>query len=150
MAIYGAGSTWNSEEVGERFFKEQRFIVGWNRETGADLQASLAGLKIGDIVYLKSNRPGSRTIRVKGIGFVTKSFIECVQAGDYPQGSIDDWESFFVGVKWVVREEFQIVIPEDVGRLTNIRAATFYEEPLPFVQNLILDRIFLHLGGMLG
>lgn len=147
MAIYGAGSVWDGEEVNEQFFVQGRFIVGWNNETGGDLQASLASLKIGDIIYLKGNRPGSRSIRVKGIGFVTRSFMECVRSGDYPPGRVDEWESFFVGVRWVVQQEFRIVIPENVGRLTNIRAATFYEEPLAFVQIQILERIFSALAG---
>ena len=35
-----------------------------------------------------------------------------------------------------------INIPENIGRLTNIRAATAYEEYLPFVQNKIVKKIF--------
>jgi len=146
MAIYGAGSMWDGEEMSEQFFAQGNFVVGWNRATGGDLQASLASLKIGDIIYLKGNRPGSRVIRVKGIGFVTRSFIECVQAGEYPAEAIEAWQQFFVGVRWVVREEFRIEIPAGVGRLTNIRAATFYEEPLALVQNAILDRLTAALG----
>ena len=48
-------------------------------------------LKVGDILYLKANQPGSRT---------------------------------------------------NEGKLTNIRAATFYEENLPFVQTRILEKLF--------
>lgn len=98
-------------------------------------------MKAGDIIYLKSNQPGSRTIRVKGIGIVIQSFVECIQSGQYPAGSILDWESFFIGVHWMVENEFFIEIPENVGRMTNIRAATFYEEPLPFVQLRIIEAI---------
>jgi len=83
MAIYGAGSVWDGEEVCDQFFAEGCFIVGWDRLTGSDLQSSLASLKIGDIIYLKANRPGSRTLRVKGVGIVSRSFIECLQMGDY-------------------------------------------------------------------
>ena len=50
--------------------------------------------------------------------------------------------SFFIKVKWIIKEEFIINIPENVGRLTNIRAATVYEEYLPFVQNKIVEKIF--------
>jgi len=141
MAIYGAGSVWDEEEVREDFFANGTFVIGWNRITGSDLQSSLASLKIGDIIYLKSNRPGSRSIRVKGIGIISRSFIECLQSGEYPEGTIEDWQSFFIRVSWIIQEEFIIDIPEDFGRMTNIRAATFYEEALPFVQSVIVQRI---------
>ena len=39
-------------------------------------------------------------------------------------------------------EKFTVKIPEDEGKLTNIRPATFYEEYLPFVQKQILNKIF--------
>ena len=50
--------------------------------------------------------------------------------------------SLFIKVKWVVVDEFTVKIPEDEGKLTNIRPATFYEEYLPFVQEQILNKIF--------
>jgi hypothetical protein len=141
MAIFGAGSKWDEEEVSEQFFADGNFIIGWDREHAGDLQSSLASLKIGDIIYLKANRPGSRHLRIKGIGIVKKSFIECLQSGEYPDGAIDDWHSFFIRVDWLIQEEFHLDIPEDIGRMTNIRAATFYEEPLPLVQAAIVERI---------
>ena len=146
MAIYGAGSIWDGEDVQDDFFSDDCFTIGWNRQSGADLQSSLASLKIGDIIYLKSNQPGSRSIRVKGIGIVARSFIECIQNGEYPSGQITSWESFFIRVCWVIQDEFIIEIPEGEGRMTNIRAATFYEEPLPFVQQAIISRLARDAG----
>jgi len=146
MAVYGAGASWDGEDVRDDFFHDDCFTIGWNRLAGSDLQSSLASLKIGDIIYLKSNQPGSRTIRVKGVGIVVRSFIECVQNGEYPSGQITSWESFFIRVSWIIQEEFMISIPADQGRMTNIRAATFYEEPLPFVQQEIVSRI-VHATG---
>ncbi|MGN6179424.1 MAG: hypothetical protein ACTHNW_09600 [Mucilaginibacter sp.] len=46
-----------------------------------------------------------------------------------------------IKVHWIIKEEFFIVIPPNEGKLTNIRAATFYEESLPFVQTAIIDKI---------
>jgi len=54
---------------------------------------------------------------------------------------ISDWNSFFIKIKWIYQDEFKIIIPDDEGRLTNIRAATFYEEYLPYVQEKIIDKI---------
>jgi hypothetical protein len=147
MAIYGAASTRDKEDVQDEFFSDDRFTIGWNREAGADLQSCLASLKIGDIIYLKSNQAGSRTIRVKGIGIVARSFIECIQNGEYQTGPITSSESFFIRVHWVIQNEFVIEIPEGEGRMTNIRVAAFYEEPLPFVQQAIVARLAKAAGS---
>jgi len=142
MAIYGAGSKWNEDEMKETFFEQGRFILGWNDQNAKDLYEAITTLKVGDIIYLKSNAPGSRNVRVKGIGVVSKSFIQNITDGDYRNVALEDWDSLFVTVNWIRREEFRIVIPEEEGKLTNIRAASFYEEFLPFVQTAILNALF--------
>ena len=142
MAIFGFGSNWGGEEVKETFFDKEEIIIGWNDETAMDVYSLVSSLKIGDIIYLKSNQPGSRAVKVKGIGVVTRNFIECIKNNDYSSTDFTDWNSFFIKVKWIIKEEFIINIPENIGRLTNIRAATAYEEYLPFVQNKIVKKIF--------
>lgn len=141
MAIYGVGSNWDGEEVCDLFFEKNQFILGWNEESAEDLYTFISSLKVGDILYIKANRPGSRNIRVKGVGIVNKNLISCISSGEYGQGSISDWNSLFVGVFWVKKSEFIIEIPENQGRLTNVRAATIYEEHLPFVQEKIVANI---------
>lgn len=141
MAIFGAGSKWDEDELKDEFFQNDKFTIGWNEKSANDLYEAVSLLKVGDIVYLKGNRPGSRDIRVKGIGLVTKSFIQCLQSGEYGTSDISDWNSFFIKIKWIYKDEFKIVIPYNEGRLTNIRAATFYEEYLPYVQEKIIDKI---------
>lgn len=138
MAIYGVGSKWNDEELAPTFFNEKTFTLGWDEENAEDLYSFLASLKAGDILYLKANRPGSRVIRVKGIGFIRESFISsfCGKKED-----ISDYQSFSLPVVWIVQKEFLINIPQSVGRLTNIRAATAYEEYLPLVQKIIIEKI---------
>ena len=100
----------------------------------------MASLKVGDILYIKANQPGSRTILVKGVGIVTRNLIGCITAGEI-HGNVSDWETPFVHVAWIDQEEFLVTIPEDEGKLTNIRAATIYEEYLPFVQEAVISRI---------
>lgn len=75
MAIYGVGSIWDGQELASSFFQSETFKLGWDEKSAEDLYSFLASLKAGDILYLKANRPGSRTIRIKGIGFVKESFI---------------------------------------------------------------------------
>jgi hypothetical protein len=142
MAIYGVGSNWNGDEVREDFFDQGKFILGWNNAQANDLYSFISTLKVGDILYLKSNQPGSRIIRVKGIGIVTKNFMNCITSGEYGNINISDWETLFINVRWIDREEFTINIPQDEGKLTNIRAATVYEEHLPFIHEAIINKIF--------
>jgi len=142
MAIHGAGSNWSGDEMKESFFEQGRFIIGWNDASAKDLYEAVSLLKVGDILYLKANQPGSRTIRVKGVGVVEKSFIQSLIDEGLSHEVISNWSNFYIRVKWVVRDEFFIEIPEVEGKLTNIRAATFYEENLPFVQTRILEKLF--------
>lgn len=141
MAIFGVGSKWENKELKNQFFTEKKFILGWNEQSAEDLYAFIAALKVGDILYIKANRPGSRGIRVKGVGVVTKNLIGCITSGEYGELSISDWKSLFVRVEWVHQKEFSIIIPKDEGKLTNVRAATIYEEYLPSVQKEIISKI---------
>lgn len=141
MAIFGVGSKWKDEELKNQFFSEGKFILGWNEASAKDLYEFVASLKVGDILYIKANAPGSRSIRVKGVGVVTRSLIGRINEGEFGASSISDWQNLFVCVAWVNQDEFVVTIPENEGKLTNIRAATIYEEYLPFIQEAILARV---------
>lgn len=142
MAIFGAGSKWKTDELKKDFFNEEKFIIGWNEANAKDLYEVVSQLKVGDIIYLKGVSPRHiRNIEVKGIGIVTKSFIQCLLSGEYGETDISDWNSFFIKVKWLIKDCYKIIIPEENGKLTNVRPATFYEEYLPYVQKNILDKI---------
>ena len=95
MAIFGVGSSWDGQELKDRFFAESRFILGWNERNAQDLYSFVAALKVGDILYIKANQPGSRTIRIKGIGLVMKNLMGCIASG-LLSGDISDWQSLFV------------------------------------------------------
>lgn len=142
MAIFGAGSNWDGDEMKEDFFNDENFVIGWDYQSAKDLYDAVSLLKAGDIVYLKSNQVGSRSIRVKGIGVVIQTFIHCLIEKGLTKETIEDWSSFYIKIKWIVMHEFHINIPENQGKLTNVRAATFYEEYLPYVQKEIIDHLF--------
>src|SRR5579863_3798968 len=128
MAIYGAGSTWDGiDEQRNDFFANGTFLIGWEYVSASDVYLALASLKPGDIIYLKSNQPGSRTIRVKGIGIVLDSLSQLFFDHFYLEEPVDP-DALSINVRWVWREEFFVEIPADQGKLTNVRAATFYEE----------------------
>ncbi|CAM3716223.1 hypothetical protein MUGA111182_04930 [Mucilaginibacter galii] len=141
MAIFGAGSNWDGLEKKNDFFRDENFVIGWNYSNAKDLYVATAALKVGDIIYLKANAPGSRQLRVKGIGIVTKNFMTSIIDEDLTLSNFTTWKSLSIRVKWIVKSEFVIQIPNNEGRLTNIRAATFYEESLPTVQTSIILEI---------
>ncbi len=143
MAIFGVGSTKDGGiELKDEFFRDENFKIGWSYDEGKDLFEAASLLKAGDIIYIKSNAPGSRNIRVKGIGVVKTTFIHSLIDSDTGIQTLLDYHSFYIPVKWIITDEFHIEIPDDEGRLTASRASTFYEEYLPFVQNQIIDRLF--------
>lgn len=143
MAIYGAGSNWDGDELKEEFFKNENYLIGWDINDANDLYAMISTFKVGDIVYLKANKPGSFDIRVKGIGLVKSSLIEVLFKKGENLSKVRN--NFELPVEWIIKEEFYINIPNSIGKLTNIRAATLYEEHLPYVQNEILDKIISKL-----
>lgn len=139
MAIYGAGSNWDGDEIKEDFFNNSNYVIGWNINDAQDLYNMISTLKVGDIIYLKANKPGSFDIRVKGIGIVKSSLISVLfEKGENLSSTRKNFE---LPVEWVHKDEFIISIPKHIGKLTNVRAATLYEEFLPFVQSKIIDKI---------
>lgn len=139
MAIYGAGSNWDGDEIKDDFFANNNYVIGWDINDAQDLYNMLSTVKIGDIIYLKANRPGSLDIRIKGIGIVRNSLLNILfEKGENLSSTRNNFE---LPVEWIDTDEFFITIPSNTGKLTNVRAATLYEEFLPFVQNEIINRI---------
>ncbi|WP_104736220.1 hypothetical protein [Hanstruepera ponticola] len=140
MAIFGAGSNWDGNEIKEDFFKNENFVIGWDINDAEDLYSQISSIKVGDIIYLKANRPGSLEIRIKGIGIVKNSLVN--QLFYKKENLLKNRRNFELPVKWIVKKEFHISIPLNTGKLTNVRAATLYEEFMPFVQSEILEKLF--------
>lgn len=139
MAIYGAGSNWDGDEIKDDFFANNNYVIGWDINDAQDLYNMLSSVKIGDIIYLKANRPGSLDLRIKGVGIVRNSLLNILfEKGENLSSTRNNFE---LPVEWIDTDEFFITIPQNTGKLTNVRAATLYEEFLPFVQNEIINKI---------
>ncbi len=139
MAIFGAGSKWEQDEVKDDFFANNNFVIGWDISDAQDLYSLISSIKAGDIIYLKSNAPGSLDVKIKGIGIVTSSLISMLFEKRIDLSNTR--KNFELPVKWIDKEEFIISIPKNIGKLTNVRAATLYEEYLPFIQSEIINKI---------
>ena len=143
MAIFGAGSKWEDEEMKNEFFKNENFVIGRNIKDAEDLYSLISTIKIGDIIFLKANKPGNLDVRIKGIGIVKNSFIGVLF--DNEENLPLRTENFELPVKWIVTSEFKISIPPNTGKLTHIRSGTLDEEYLPYGQKEILEKIFMQL-----
>ncbi len=143
MAIYGAGSNWDGKEIKQRLFDNNNYLIGWDIVNAEDLYILISSIKVGDIIYLKSNRPGALIVRVKGVGIVTHSLIQTIFENKIDLANRR--ANFELPVNWIYRDEFTLSIPKDTGKLTNIRAATLYEECLPFIHSEILNALFTRL-----
>ena len=139
MAIYGAGSNWDGNEIKDDFFRNNNYVIGWDINDAQDLYSMISTIKVGDIVYLKANRPGSFDIRVKGIGLVKNTLLNILF--EKVVNLSNNRNNFELPIEWIHKDEFIISIPNHIGKLTNVRAATLYEEFLPFVQNEIIEKI---------
>lgn len=142
MAIYGAGSVWDMdiEEMGN-FFGNNNFVLGWSYGEAEDLYGLISSVKIGDIIYLKSKSPSSSKMNIKAIGIVTQSLVHYLIANRITPDALMEERSLAIGVRWVVKTPFELVIEEVRGKLTTIRPSSFYEEFLPCVQHAIIDRL---------
>ena len=138
MAIFGAGSSWDRNEKKNDFFNNNNYVIGWNIIEANDLYGIISTIKVGDIVYLKANKPGSLNVRIKGIGIVKSSFISVLFENGEKLSTVNQ---FTLPVEWIYKKEFVISIPHNTGKLTNVRAATLYEEFLPYIQTEIVEKI---------
>lgn len=143
MAIFGAGSNWDGNEIKDDFFRNENFVIGWDINDAEDLYSQISSIKVGDIIYLKANRPGSLDLRIKGIGIVKNTLVN--QLFDKKENLSKNRRNFELPVKWIVKTEFHISIPQNIGKLTNVRAATLYEEFMPYVQKEIINKLFEQL-----
>lgn len=141
MAIYGAGSVWESGEEMENFFANNNFALGWDYVRAEDLYGLISSVKAGDIIYLKSKSPKSSKMNVKAIGIVTESFVHYLIVNKIELGALKEMGSLAIGVKWVLKIPFELKIEEKQGKLTTFRPSTFYEEFLPSVQREIINHL---------
>lgn len=141
MAIFGAGSVWGVDEKIEDFFKDGNFVLGWNYENAIDLYMLISSVKVGDILYIKSKSPRFSNMTIKAIGIVTESLSYSLINTPKRYESVKEGGGLSIGVKWVIKTPFEIVIEENSGKLTSIRTSSFYEEFLPSIQNTIIEHL---------
>lgn len=120
MAVWGIGSyykgTLNPDKTDD-FIKENCAFIGWDYDNAPSLHYMLSTVKLGDIVYIKSFIPKSKTLHIKAVGIVNdvnKNISRGLGTG--------------IGVKW--KDDFEpmkIEITEKVFK-NNVYNNTLFEE----------------------
>lgn len=129
MAIYGIGARFGNNDVTEYFVDNEVAGIGWDKDTAPDLHQFIQSLKVGDIVYIKSNSPSAGLI-VKAIGIIKNN---------------DVIEDCYIGMRigrkvhWICTDINEHL---EVNSKLNVRSNSLYEEFHPEVQEFILRQIF--------
>ena len=131
MAIFGIGAYYGERgDVSQDFIRKGVACVGWTQAEAPSLHKLLRHIRIGDIIYIKTDVP-SPGLTIKAIGVVTNDEIQ-----------MDEDLDASIPVKWVWKGH------DKLGRLNdklNVRNNTLYEEYFPQVQARVIDLLLSKL-----
>ena len=120
MAVWGIGSyykgTFNPDKTDD-FIKENCAFIGWDYDNAPSLHYMFSTVKLGDIVYIKSFIPKSKTLHIKAVGIVNDV-----------NKNISNELGTGVGVKW--KDGFEPVTIEITEKAfkNNVYNNTLFEE----------------------
>lgn len=126
MAVYGIGTYYN-KSISSDFIQQNLVGLGWDYQNEKELHEHFQSLKIGDIVYIKSDQSGS-FVTVSAIGIIRDDRIIC------KNGLIATGRN----VRWISTDEF--IIHEE-PKINNKDLETIHEELHYAVLNEIIMRI---------
>lgn len=137
MAIYGIGAYWDGDDKTDEFVQHGKVCIGWWPSDAPSLYKILKTIKIGDIVYIKSNPPGE--LRIKAIGLVTDD-----TPFPYDEETKGKRVPGCIRISWLWKSEPVIIKVKD---RYNVRANSLYEEYNSEVQKTILKLILAGFQG---
>lgn len=140
MAIYGIGSCFGaSEEKLPEFIETGHAFVGWSKSEAPAIVRSFESIKVGDIIYVKSNSPRSG-LYIKAVGIVSGRETHKDKINGLGWGRKVRW------VWWSkLNPNHEGLEPIKLGKINdgagNMRTGTFYEEFGPSIQEKIIDLV---------
>lgn len=126
MAIFGIGAYYDNDVSGI-FIEKELACIGWSEETTSALYNILRSIKVGDIIYIKSQPPQIGLI-IKAVGLVVDNevlFHEGIGAG--------------VKMKWIWTGNEKLGRIKALDDKYNVRNNSIYEEFNRFVQNKVVQ-----------
>jgi predicted Mrr-cat superfamily restriction endonuclease len=121
--------------VSDDFIKGNFAGPGWSENDAPELHQFIRSLKVGDVVYIKSNPANSPNITIKAIGIITNDEI------------LSKKDNQLIGaarnIRWIRTDSFAIKKPKEKN---NVRLNTMYEEFHPAIQSEIIEKLFEKLS----
>jgi hypothetical protein len=124
MAIYGIGAYYG-RDVSKKFISKGLACVGWEFEDAPSLHNVLKHIKVGDLIYIKSQTP-KEGLFIKAVGIVMD---------DEVREDDDLGACLKVKYVWEGWEAMGRVIDRDPY---NVRFNTIYEELDPTIQKKVI------------
>lgn len=123
MAIYGIDACHDGHDSTGKFLERNIACIGWSEEEAPALHDILRGVKVGDILYIKSFDPASG-LKIKGVGLVVD---------DTPQDFGGELGSG-IRVKWICSPDHELgKVRDKYSPYGN----AIYEEMNPRVRRLV-------------
>jgi hypothetical protein len=126
MAIFGIGAFYD-EDVSEDFIEQGIACIGWSEKDASTLYNILRFLRVGDIIYIKSQPPQVGLI-IKAVGIVTDNKLEKYQG-----------LGTGVKMKWIWTGNEKLGKIPELDDKYNVRNNSIYEEFNRFVQDKVLS-----------
>ena len=129
MAIFGIGAYYR-KDVSSDFLSRGIACIGWSIEDAPTLHNILEQLRVGDIIYMKSNSPKVGLV-IKAVGIVTSN-------------KLRGYKNLGKGVKvrWLWSGKLKLGKIPELNDKYNVRNNSIYEEFNIFIQTRILELFF--------
>lgn len=127
MAIFGIGAYHNAD-VTDDFLRQNIACIGWSRNDAPALYKMINHVKVGDLLYIKSNTPQAG-LTIKAVGIVLSDKLQPAPSGDFDGCILVEW-------LWSGSDR--------VGRVDdkfNVRNNTLYEEYNNHIQRHIVEKV---------
>lgn len=121
MAVWGIGAYYNDSETRDKtqdFLDRSFAYIGWKEPEAPAIYQMLRSIKVGDIIYIKSFSPKTKTLHIKALGIVIDNKLQYSE--DLGTGVAVKWKDEFT-------EVIEISITPEMYR-NNIYNNSLYEE----------------------
>lgn len=132
MAVWGIGAYYkdtNPRNKENDFIRNGYAYIGWGKNEAPSVHKMFDSVKVGDIIYIKSFVPRTKSLKIKAIGIVTDNEKQVSTLGT---GIQVKWKSSFNPITVVLA-------PEEYKN--NVFNNTLYEEFDKGIIELLIDEL---------
>ena len=99
MAVWGIGAYYNDSKVKDKaqdFLRNNFAYIGWKEPEAPAIYQMLRSIKVGDMIYIKSFSPKTKTLHIKALGIVIDNKLQYSE--DLGTGVAVKWKDEFTEV----------------------------------------------------